>query len=278
MSIAVCGHFNCAVETSPEQLGRVAVEQLLGDHGLRRVCQNERPGATLDYRSSQTAVEVKEMRSEILEAFDGAFQELASGLITFPDLSQTWWVVPDISGAAGVFSERVPVPRLKGIAQKLGPILLELERNGIRDARKADWSTQARIGALLHGGACHVFDDAPFEPGIFLAGHMHGHQRPYDIDTAVRDQVQHWLDTESSNMRASLAAEVGLRCGVVVAPVRGAAFSLVRSLTEDFDAPSVLPSRSLDLPDEIQTLVVVAGCHALRFTPPNTWHRKILAL
>ncbi|MGW6655597.1 hypothetical protein [Rhodococcus sp. NPDC055024] len=278
MRIAICGHLNCADETPSEQLGRVAVEQLLGDHGLQRVCQNEHPGATLDYRSSQTAVEVKEMRSETLEAFDNAFQESVGGVITFPDLSQTWWVMPDTSAAAGAFSERVPVPRLKGIAQRLGPILVELEKNGIRDARKADWRTQVRIGALLHGGACYVFDNAPFEPGIFLAGHMHGHERPYDIDTAIRDRVQHWLDTESSNMRASLAEEVGLRCGVVVAPLRGAAFSLVRSLTEDFDALSALPSMPLDLPGEIQTLVVVAGCHALRFTPPNTWHRKILAL
>ncbi|WFS11946.1 hypothetical protein [Rhodococcus aetherivorans] len=216
------------------------------------------------------------MRSLTLEAFDGAFKKSTIDVIAFPDLTRTWWVMPDVSAAAAVFSERAPVPILKRIAQELGPILVRLEQKGIRDARQADWRTQVQIGALLHDGACHVLDDAPFGPGILLAGYMHGHRRPHDIDTAVRDQLQYWVDTESTNMRASLAAEELLRCGVVVAPIRGASFALVRSLTEDFNDPSALPSVPLKLPGEIQTLLVVAGDHALRFTPPNTWHRNVL--
>lgn len=60
--MSACAHPRCANESSEEHIGRSAAAVLLGDDALERVCENERPGPVVDYRSTKTAVEVKAVK------------------------------------------------------------------------------------------------------------------------------------------------------------------------------------------------------------------------
>lgn len=254
----------------------MVAEQVLDDSQLRRVCANERVGAVVDYRSPVNAVEVKKLTVKELEAFDKAWEKSmhpADAVIPVPGLKKTWFVLVDTS--AGSSGGRVP--KVKKVRAELGSLLVELEAHEIDDARLAGLDLQHRIGRLLGGGECSVLQDpGAFPPGVVLAGHLYGHSRAIDLDQAVRDPLQHWLDTESKNLRDSLSQEDGRRVAVLVVANSGSrSFSLHRSLSEDFPDMESVPSQLLNLPAEIDVLIVVVGDQVLSFTASNGWKRVI---
>ncbi|MEV0545543.1 hypothetical protein AB0H98_01905 [Nocardia salmonicida] len=276
--MSTCDHQSCAQEDPEEHLGKLAAAAFLGDDALVRVCQNERVGSVVDYRSPLNAVEVKALKPKDLERLRSAYQKQADSdpLIEVQGVQKTWFVLLDGSAAAGERSQYRKSPSVRRLADRLGPLLLELEKQGIDDYRTAEWRLQSHVAAILHGGSCSVADIPGFGPGIFLAGIQYGHGRPYSLDSAVRDRIQEWIDSDSSKMVASFVGERGLRCGVLVVPSAGVGFSMMRSLSEDFPDSSSLPTKPLTLPVGLDTLITVAGNHAMRFTPPYHWTRIVL--
>ncbi|MFI5541650.1 hypothetical protein ACIA5H_35255 [Nocardia sp. NPDC051900] len=248
---------------------------LLGDDALERVCENERPGPVVDYRSTKTAVEVKAVKHGQFEQLRATYTKKIEDDVVLPvsGLRKTWFVMPDATAATGERSAYNGTLSLQKLEIRLGPLLLELERQGIDDALTAPRQLQWQIAALLHGGSCSTFESSEIGPGILLAGYLAGHSRPLNIDRAVRDRIQNWLDTNSSNMVASLYEEAGVRCGVLVIPQTIDGFSLTRSLTEDFKDLRIVPAEPLSLPNGVDTVITVAGDHAIQFTPPNRWTR-----
>ncbi|WP_156959760.1 hypothetical protein [Nocardia sp. BMG51109] len=273
--MTTCTHPACLEERPEERLGKAAVAALLGDHELDRVCQNERPGPVVDYRSARTAVEVKALKNGELEKLRAAIdkQPNPSRPIGVPGLKETWFVLPDASAAVGERSEYAGTPSVREIETRLGPLLLELERQGIDDAFTAPWELRHQISSILHGGACSVFPTSRLAPGILLAGHQYGHSCSFDIDSAVRDKIQGWVDTGSGNMVESFDGESAQHCGVLVIPQSGAGFSIGRSLSEDFGDFAVVSTKPLSLPVGMDILVTVAGDQVLAFTPPAQWRR-----
>ncbi|MFH5207894.1 hypothetical protein [Antrihabitans spumae] len=138
---------------------------------------------------------------------------------------------------------------------------------------------QNRIGKLLGGGPCSVLQDpGELPPGVFLEGRVYGHGRAIDLDRAVLDPLQHWLDTGSTNVRDSLSQEDCRRVAVLVVASSGSqSLSLLLSLTKDFPDTESVPSQSLNLPAEIDVLIVVVGDQVLSFTASNGWKRVIRA-
>ncbi|WP_416565084.1 hypothetical protein [Nocardia testacea] len=275
MSIT-CAHPTCAKEEPEERLGLLAAKAFLGDDGFKRVCQNERVGSVVDYRSPSTAVEVKALKQADLEQLHNAYDRKteAKQVIKFPGLQKTWFVMLDASAAAGERSEYRGAPSIRRLEQQLGPLLLQLEAQGISDSFGAEWPLRSHIASILHGGNCSVIDSPSFGPGIFLAGVQSGHGRPYSLDRAVRDRIQDWIDSDSSKMAASFVGESGLRCGVLVVPLKGIGFSMWRSLSEDFPNLTSVPTEPLTLPEGIDTLIIVTGGgQAIRFAPPDKWTR-----
>lgn len=104
-------------------MGKLAAASFLGDEGLDRVCQNERSGPIVDYRSPRTAVEVKAFKRGQLEGLRDAFSKKVDAglLIAFPGLTKTWFVMPDATAAAGEYSEYRGAPSIARIEDRLGP-------------------------------------------------------------------------------------------------------------------------------------------------------------
>ncbi|MGK8508200.1 hypothetical protein ACRS5S_09095 [Nocardia asiatica] len=272
--MATCTHPKCLKESPEEQLGKTAVSVLLGDNELDRVCENERPGSVVDYRSTRTAVEVKALKSGELENLRATIdRKVSNSPIGVPGLQKTWFVMPDATAAAGGRSEYHGAPSIRQIETQLGPLLLELEQQGVDDAFTAPWKLQSQISSILHGGSCSVFETSEFTPGILLTGYQYGHSRPFSLDRAFRDKIQSWIDADSVNMVQSFVGESGLRCGVLIVPPNGAGFSIARSLSEDFSDVRIVPQEPLLLPDGIDILIVVAGDQAVEFTPSRQWRR-----
>ncbi|TQM26451.1 hypothetical protein [Nocardia bhagyanarayanae] len=273
-----CDHKSCAKEDFEEHLGKLAAAAFLDDEELIRVCQNERVGPVVDYRSPLNAVEVKALKTRDLERLRGAYRKQTDSglLIEVRELEKTWFVTLDGSAAAGERSQYLGAPSVRSLADKLGPLLVELEAQGVDDYYAAGWRLGGQVAALVHGGSCSVAEIPGVGPGIFLAALQYGHSRPHSLDRAVRDRVQDWLDSDSSKMVASFDGEDGLRCGVLVLPPAGVGFTMMRSLSEDFPDPTSLPTEPLTLPKGLDTLIIVAGNHAMRFTPPDLWTRMVL--
>lgn len=256
----------------------MVAEQVLDDSQLRRVCAHERGGAVVDYRSPANAVEVKRLTVEELEAFNAAWKAAvrsANPVIPVPGLMKTWSVFVNTSAD----SSGGRLPNVKKVVAELGSLLVKLEALNIDNARLAGLDLQYRIGRLLGGGPCSVLlDPGALPPGVLLEGRVYGHGRECDLDQDVRDPLQHWLDTGSTNLRDSLSQEDGRRVAVLVVASSGSqSLSLLLSLTKDFPDMESVPSHLLNLPAEIDVLIVVVGDQVLSFTASSGWKRVIRA-
>ncbi|WP_308116694.1 hypothetical protein [Prescottella equi] len=294
-SMTVCSHSECAHERPSEKIGRIAAAQVLNDPALTRVCAHEVDGAVPDYRSPLHAVEVKELASESYEKFGDAYRQ-SDGVWVVPELTQTWWVSPDMTAASVAIAKHVQTPMMKTLLKNLVPLLAKLEEYGINDlAHLGGWEIANLSGT--EGGK----GDAPALSSRFVSilgrnpscrvmggsdGISHGvvfapreeFVRPMNLDNTVRNTVQFWLDEASTKMRLSLATEPAhmIRCGVLVARHYGLGGTITSALTRDFPSLEALPTEPLNLPDEIDILVVAAADQAIVYR--DHWERHRLTL
>ncbi|MGV9836549.1 hypothetical protein ACWDUL_20505 [Nocardia niigatensis] len=268
-------------ESPSEMQARAVVEQALKTT-LERVVSNPSGPPSPDYRvaAPAAAFEIKEFTSQdwrdVKAAVDKTRRHVAS-----PRLRGVWGCLLPTYNAEQEMVLGQPgsarQPRVNRLARDLVGPLEVLEHHDISDYRcglNASASSpelrQAceRIRWLLRGGECsRIGGESPFAPGVLLLGVGWEHGSSGDPDVFA-DLLQCWLDQRSSNMRASLAGEAGVRHGVLV--VEEAMVGEARSVGEE--GRQRAPARPLRLPDEIDVFWVVIGPRWLRFDGQlNSW-------
>jgi len=242
---------------------------------LVRVCARGATVPTPDYESLRSVVEVKELSSSLMAKYTDAMDKQP---VVQPVgvLSKTWHVWPEVLW--GWDTTKDWTPRVKGLVERLAPLLLQLEHLGINDRWQAPVPLLFHISELIGGGYCAVGPAMPgYGPSIVLRQAISG-VRSGDIDEAIAMPVQTWLDQSSGSMVASLRDTEGRRaCGVLVLPptwAQPAASHLSRSINDDF--PLEMPHRALELPDGIDVVVIVAEPAILAFDPTEEWQRTVL--
>lgn len=274
-----CPHTSCdasAVEAS----ALTVVARLLDDDRLARVCEQEDEGSKPDFRSPCHALEVKELVSPNYRAFTVASDRYISDDLfhPVPTLQHAWGLIPDVSAAASSFSARARAPRMKTLVQRLVPLLRRLEGRGISDAR-LDHDIWPMVASLINSGECSVVPHSPWGPGVVVVGHGYGLERTTYLEYDVVAFLQDWLDSsDAENLRRSLKDETGVRCGVLVASFQGPASAMLRTLAENPPDSSPPLRTPLRLPNEIDSLLVIAETEALGYGLwGNGWSRHILA-
>lgn len=262
------------VESWSEQVGYIAAAEMLPDDGLERVCAAGAPSSTPDYQSDSTSVEVKELVSGAVKGFQQAIATQPD-VVPSPLLSRTWAVWPRIDWSPRFQGDKAP--RIRGLVDRLAPLLAQLEKHDIFDYHCAPLELFLAIKQFVGGGACSALPpNAPFAPGVALGYAISG-TRPANIDDAVVDVLQAWLDNKSAKMCQSLASGgPRQRCGVLVASDDGmqpVAARLNKSLNWDF--PDERPTRALRLPIGIDVFLVVVGETVLKYDD-STWQRGVV--
>ncbi|MFD6356629.1 hypothetical protein [Nocardia tengchongensis] len=259
-------------ERLSEMHARAVVERALKTT-LNRVVSDPSGPPSPDYRvaAPAAAFEVKEFTSQdwrdVRAAVDKSRTHVAS-----PRLEGVWGCLLPTYNAEQEMALGKPgsarQPKVKRLAKDLvGPLeVLECQeisdyRYGLNASSPELRQACERISWLLRGGECHrVGGESPFPPGVLLLGV--GWERGASEDPDVfADLLQTWLDQRSSNMRASLAGERGVRHGVLV--VEEAMVGEARSIGEE--GRERAPARPLCLPAEIDVFWVVIGPRWLRF-------------
>lgn len=150
--------------------------------------------------------------------------------------------------------KKVPTPVFKRLAKEIEGRLAQAE---------ASHRTQV-FGNGFSAMSFPVAESMP--PGIMFRTGYSG-SRSGDMD-AVADRIQDWLDTDSTNMRESLAIEPGLRKNAVL---------IVPAISES-EYPSIqssdrLPTKPLELGDCIDEMWIIFGRVAWHFEPESGWIR-----
>jgi hypothetical protein len=182
-----------------------------------------------------------------------------------------WGVWADVSAALASFDGKARAPRADSIVESLAPLLKEVEAHGFTDAF-ADHEIWPRIAKILHFHShCSVMPPGLYAPGIWFLGHGHGHSRTTYIEYDVVRFLQAWLDSKfATNARKSLAGQPGTRVLALAASMDGPAIAMIRTLQEN---PGEALRTPLNLPEEIDTLVVTTGDEVLHFHPDTGWAR-----
>lgn len=271
---APCGHRGCHI--SPvEQQAWAAVAAVLDDPDLGRVCDHAEPPGTEspDFRSPRHVVEVKELTSEPVREFAKACDKhLPQRHVPVPGLKHVWAVSADVSVAAASFKGRGGTPRANTMVDPLIGLVKDLEARGIQDVMEADTDTWKRLAKILgFYGDCAVLDTTAWAPGIVFTGALSSHARTLDLEYAVVAFLQQWLDSEQSKKgRDSLAGGTGVHVLALVPSRDGPAAGMLQTLMETHGE---IPTTALQLPAEVDELIVVTSDEVLRFARNGGWSR-----
>jgi hypothetical protein len=105
-----------------------------------------------------------------------------------------------------------------------------------------------------------------------MIGHAYGYDRTTDPERDVVALVQEWLDSQhADNLKRSLRNAKKMRVAALVASMDGPARALISTLAESPDARLLTP---LQLPAEIDAVVVIAGPEALDYGIADGWRRR----
>ncbi|KXP07917.1 hypothetical protein AXK59_01175 [Tsukamurella tyrosinosolvens] len=134
---------------------------------------------------------------------------------------------------------------------------------------------------MLGGGQCDPIAATEAPPGIYFLGWGIGHSRPCDMNRVIVDNVQDWLASpQATNVVASLWEARVHRVAALTCGTLGRGLDIWQSLDRDFPDIHSTPSRELELPHSIDSLVIVAGDHILRHSSSlrqsnqaSTWSR-----
>lgn len=266
-----CSHPEC-VPTAIEILARDVVADLLRDDGLDRVCAKGSREPTPDFASRQHVVEVKELASQSLRAYESAHDRHLGYGRHYPveTLRNVWGVWTDVTPAMSSF-DQVDTPQARKLIRPLTQLLEQLEGEGIADINQ-HWRARGAAESLIGFGSCCVYPPGgPYPPGIFMIGHAYGYDRTTDPERDVVALVQKWLDSQhAENLKLSLRSANKMRVAVLVASMDGPARALIKTLAGSPETRLLTP---LQLADEIDAVVVVSGSEALDYGIVGGWRR-----
>ncbi len=266
-----CTHRECA-PTAMEALARDVVADLLGDDELDRVCARGSREPMPDFTSRHHVVEVKELASQSLRAYEAAHVRHLGYGQHYPveSLRSVWGVWTDVTPAMGSF-EQADTPRARKLIRPLTLLLERLEAEGISDINQ-NWRARGAAVDLIGFGSCCVYPaGGPYPPGIFMIGHSYGYERTTDPERDVVALVQEWLDSQKAdNLKRSLRNANAVRIAALVASPDGPAHALINTLAESPEARLHTPLR---LPAEIDVVVVIAGPEVLDYGIVEGWRR-----
>lgn len=183
-----------------------------------------------------------------------------------------WAVSADVSVAANSYKGRSGTPRANTMFESLIELVKDLEARGIRDVMTADTDTWQRLTKVLgFYGDCAVLDTTAWAPGILFTGTLSGHARTLDLEYDVVAYLQGWLDSDQSKKgRAALVGGDGVHVLALVPSRDGPAAGMLQTLLETHGE---IPTTPLQLPAEVDELIVVTNDEVLRFTPDGGWSR-----
>jgi hypothetical protein len=266
-----CSHRDC-VPSAIEALACEVVADLLGDDGLDRVCARGSREPMPDFTSRHHVVEVKELASQSLRAYEAAHARHLGYGQHYPveSLRNVWGVWTDVTPAMGSFGQ-ADSPEARKLIRPLTLLLERLEAEGISDINQ-NWRARGAALGLIGFGSCCVYPPGgPYSPGIFMIGHAYGYERTTDPERDVVALVQKWLDSEyADNLKRSLRNADKVSVAALVASMDGPAHALINTLTESPEARLLTP---LQLPDEIDVVVVIAGPEVLDYGIVEGWRR-----
>ncbi|UBV20314.1 MULTISPECIES: helix-turn-helix domain-containing protein [Mycolicibacterium] len=273
---APCGHRGCQISPT-EQRAHAAVTTMLDDPDLIRVCDAAEPPGTAipDFSSARHVIEVKELTSQQVRQFAAACDKhMPQRYVPVTDLRHLWAVSADVSAAAGEYAGRSATPKAKTMLDSITDLVRQLEARGVDDAF-ADAEIWERVAKVLgFYGHCAVLGGTSLEPGILFTGTVSGQARTLDLELDVVAVLQCWLDSEQSrNARESLAGRDGAHVLALVPHRDGPASSMLQTLG---DTRGEIPTTALQLPHDIDVLIVVTDAEVLCFTAADGWSRRPL--
>lgn len=269
-----CSHPHCARLKPEEILAAAVVGALMGVAGLDRVCEQATAARKPDFRlfaeDKHAVFEVKRLTSGTMQRHI-ADRRRYLGTEPFhrvPSLRWTWLVFVDTSIARKTFDADSVSPRLDQLIRALTVELERLEAAGITDGGE-----DPLIRRLTHSWTCSAVPNSQrLGPGILIS-ESHGGTRTTDLETDVVWFLIDWLGSDrADNLRASLDREPGRRIAVLVADTDGPAEGMIRTLGENNDCP-VTP---LQMPAEIDVVILVAAGHVLDYGLDGGWRRRSL--
>ncbi|MCA4996808.1 hypothetical protein HWD35_19000 [Tsukamurella tyrosinosolvens] len=247
------------------------------------MCTRVKSGAVSDYWSSRHVVEIKEITDEKIKSFaDGYRREIGQQPhVAIPGMKSAWTVMVS-AGDSPEIPGQFRRPRLKHLAERLAPHLLEVEASGVAHPNEIPclWYP---IRAMLGGAQCDPLAATEATPGIYFVGWGIGHSRPCEMNRVIVDTVQDWLaSTQATNVVASLREARLHRVAALTCDTVGSGLAIWQSLDRDFPDVRSLPTRPLAIPDGIDSVVILAGDHVLRHLSPAssknqaaTWSRML---
>ncbi len=266
-----CSHRDC-VPAAIEVLARQVVADLVGDDELERVCTMGSREPTPDFASRHHVVEVKELASQSLRAYEAAHDRHLGYGQHYPvaSLRNVWGVWTDVTPAMAAFGQ-ADTPEARKLIRPLTQLLERLEAEGISDINQ-DWRARGAAVDLIGFGSCCVYPPGgPYPPGIFMIGYAYGSERTTDPERDVVALVQKWLDSHyADNLKRSLRNIDKVRVAALVASMDGPARALISTLAESPEKRLFTP---LQLPDEIDAVVVIAGPEVLDYGIAEGWRR-----
>jgi hypothetical protein len=142
------------VPAAIEALARDVVADLFGDDELDRLCAKGSRKPMLDFASRRHVVEVKELVSQSLRAYEAAHdRHLGYGQhYQVESLRNVWGVWTDVTTAMGSF-EQVNTPEARKLIRPLTLLLERLEAEGISDINQ-DWRARGAAESLIGFGSC----------------------------------------------------------------------------------------------------------------------------
>ncbi|MBX9918754.1 hypothetical protein OS122_26225 [Mycolicibacterium mucogenicum] len=255
-----------------EALARDVVADLVGDDELERVCARGSLEPIADFSSRHHVVEVKELASQSLRAYEAAHVRHLGYGQHYPveSLRNVWGVWTDVTPAMGSFGQ-ADTPKARTLIRLLTQLLERLEAEGISDINQ-NWRARGAAAGLIGFGSCCVYPaGGPYPPGILMIGHAYGHDRTTDPERDVVALVQEWLDSQQSeNVKRSLGNANTVRVAAFVASMDGPAHALINTLAKSPEARLLTP---LQLPDEIDVVVVIADDEVLDYGLVEGWRR-----
>ncbi|WP_207844019.1 hypothetical protein [Williamsia soli] len=274
-------------ENATEKRARLVLETVLGVP-LGRVDPGAGGQASPDFRCVRPAmaVEVKELTSEDYKSLSRAADREAERLHTaVPGLTKLWMIIIVARNAEEELDRHWGAapdqPYLKKLAKQLRPHLLVLEAAGIQDYRTAQWFSRdpavraacAAVATLVRNGTCSAGEPiGEFGPGVMGAASAIGYVRSPDPNSLV-GLLNRWLSRRGTNLRDSLRDEPGEHHAVIVLDRRTVAE--VDAAEEHGD--SYIPDARLELPDEIDSLWVIAGAITFRYSSATAvWQRIVI--
>lgn len=266
-----CSHPGCK-PSAIEVLACDVVANILRDEEIDRLCAMGSREPMPDFASRRHVVEVKELASQSLRAYEAAHDRHLGYGQHYPveSLHNVWGVWTDVTPAMGSF-DQANTPEARKLIRPLTRLLEQLEAEGISDINE-NWRSREAAVSLIGFGSCCVYPPGgPYPPGILMIGHASGYRRTTDPERDVVALLQEWLDSRhADNLKRSLMNADAVRVAALVASTDGPAHALISTLAESPEAGLLTP---LQLPDEIDAVVVIAGPEVLDYGIVEGWRR-----